>query len=53
MVKFIAIIAVSVTLEAAAKCELLLKTGTIAAQQSVTDFIALIVVNLITTNDAN
>ncbi len=53
MTEFIAIIAVLVTLEAAAKCELLLKTSTIAAQQSVTEFIALIVVNLITPKDAN
>jgi hypothetical protein len=47
------VVVVLVTLEAVAKCELLLKTGTIAAQQSVTEFIALIVVNLITTNNAN
>ncbi len=53
MTEFKAIIAVSVTIEAAAKCELLLKTGTIAAQQSVTEFIALIAVNLITPKDAN
>ncbi len=52
MSEFIAIIAVSVTLEAVAKCVLLLKNGTIAPQQSVTEFIALIVVNLITPKDA-